>query len=84
MSPLWSTCHNDPQAAPRRATRACDMDFGTGSELVRLAGHPSRPTYFLEWLLYPWQLPLLRDKGILRLPVGNARHAPTSRRTREG
>ncbi len=35
-----------------------------------------RPTYFLEWLLYPWQLPLFLDKGILRLPVGKARHAP--------
>jgi NAD(P)H dehydrogenase (quinone) len=35
-----------------------------------------RPTYFLEWLLYPWQLPLFLEKGILRLPVGKARHAP--------
>jgi NAD(P)H dehydrogenase (quinone) len=34
-----------------------------------------RPTYFLEWLLYPFQLPLLVEKGILRLPVGKARHA---------
>src|ERR1700712_1196183 len=36
-----------------------------------------RPTYFLEWLLYPWQLPLFVEKGILRLPVGKGRHAPT-------
>jgi NAD(P)H dehydrogenase (quinone) len=35
-----------------------------------------RPTYFLEWLLYPWQLPLFVEKGILRLPVGKGRHAP--------
>jgi NAD(P)H dehydrogenase (quinone) len=35
-----------------------------------------RPTYFLEWLLYPFQLPLFVEKGILRLPVGNGRHAP--------
>lgn len=35
-----------------------------------------RPTYFLEWLLYPWQLPLLREEGVIRLPVGNGRHAP--------
>ena len=34
-----------------------------------------RPTYFLEWLLYPWQLPTFLDKGILRLPVGKGRHA---------
>ena len=35
-----------------------------------------RPTYFLEWLLYPWQLPLLAEEGILRLPVGKGKHAP--------
>jgi len=35
-----------------------------------------RPTYFLEWLLYPWQLPLLASEGILRLPVGKGRHSP--------
>lgn len=35
-----------------------------------------RPTYFLEWLLYPWQLPLLANEGILRLPVGKGRHSP--------
>ncbi len=34
-----------------------------------------RPTYFLEWLLYPWQLPYLQ-KGILRMPVGKGRHPP--------
>ena len=35
-----------------------------------------RPTYFLEWLLYPWQLPLIVNEGILRLPVGKGRHSP--------
>src|SRR3978361_193106 len=34
-----------------------------------------RPTYFLEWLLYPWQLPYLQ-KGILRMPAGKGRHSP--------
>jgi NAD(P)H dehydrogenase (quinone) len=34
-----------------------------------------RPTYFLEWLLYPWQLPFLRQ-GSLRLPAGKGRHSP--------
>jgi NAD(P)H dehydrogenase (quinone) len=34
-----------------------------------------RPTYFLEWLLYPWQLPFLK-KGLLRMPVGKGRHSP--------
>ncbi|HTH99377.1 MAG TPA: NmrA family NAD(P)-binding protein [Acidisoma sp.] len=35
-----------------------------------------RPTLFLEWLLYPWQLPSFVDQGILRMPAGQARHAP--------
>jgi len=35
-----------------------------------------RPTYFLEWLLYPWQLPLFLSKGIIRMAVGKGRHAP--------
>jgi NAD(P)H dehydrogenase (quinone) len=34
-----------------------------------------RPTYFLEWLLYPWQLPYLQ-RGVLRMPVGKSRHSP--------
>jgi uncharacterized protein YbjT (DUF2867 family) len=34
-----------------------------------------RPTYFLEWLLYPWQLPYVQQ-GFLRMPVGKGRHAP--------
>ncbi|MER7680709.1 NmrA family NAD(P)-binding protein [Streptomyces sp. NPDC096934] len=34
-----------------------------------------RPTFFLEWLLYPWQLPYIQQ-GVLRLPVGKGRHAP--------
>ena len=34
-----------------------------------------RPTYFREWLLYPWQLPYLQQ-GILRIPVGKGRHSP--------
>ncbi|MFD4540300.1 NmrA family NAD(P)-binding protein [Streptomyces bauhiniae] len=34
-----------------------------------------RPTFFLEWLLYPWQLPYLQQ-GVLRMPVGKGRHAP--------
>jgi NAD(P)H dehydrogenase (quinone) len=34
-----------------------------------------RPTYFLEWLLYPWQLPYMQQ-GILRMPVGKGRHSP--------
>jgi uncharacterized protein YbjT (DUF2867 family) len=42
----------------------------SGLDVVHL-----RPTYFLEWLLYPWQLPYLQ-RGVLRMPVGKARHSP--------
>jgi uncharacterized protein YbjT (DUF2867 family) len=42
----------------------------SGLDVVHL-----RPTYFLEWLLYPWQLPYLQ-KGFLRMPVGKGRHSP--------
>ena len=34
-----------------------------------------RPTLFLEWLLYPFQLPYIRQ-GVLRMPAGAGRHAP--------
>jgi NAD(P)H dehydrogenase (quinone) len=42
----------------------------SGVDVVHL-----RPTYFLEWLLYPWQLPYLRQ-GVLRIPAGKGRHSP--------
>jgi uncharacterized protein YbjT (DUF2867 family) len=31
--------------------------------------------YFLEWLLYPWQLPYLQ-RGAIRMPAGKGRHSP--------
>lgn len=34
-----------------------------------------RPTFFLEWLLYPWNLPYIQG-GALRLPAGSGRHSP--------
>ena len=42
----------------------------SGLDVVHL-----RPTYFLEWLLYPWQLPYLQQ-GVLRVPAGKGRHSP--------
>jgi NAD(P)H dehydrogenase (quinone) len=44
----------------------------SGLDVVHL-----RPTYFLEWLLYPWQLPYLQ-RGVLRMPVGKGRHSPVA------
>jgi NAD(P)H dehydrogenase (quinone) len=67
----------------RSASRSSASDSCRGTwiaeQLFNWSGVPVthlRPTYFLEWLLYPWQLPLFREKGILRMPVGKGRHAP--------
>jgi NAD(P)H dehydrogenase (quinone) len=67
------------RSASRTSTSDSCRETWISEQVLNWSGLPVthlRPTYFLEWLLYPWQLPLLRDKGILRLPVGNARHAP--------
>ena len=65
-------------ASRTSASHAC-QDTWIAEQALNWSGLPVthlRPTYFLEWLLYPWQLPLFREKGILRLPVGKGRHAP--------
>jgi NAD(P)H dehydrogenase (quinone) len=65
-------------ASRTSASHAC-QDTWIAEQALNWSGLPVthlRPTYFLEWLLYPWQLPLFREKGILRLPVGQGRHAP--------
>jgi NAD(P)H dehydrogenase (quinone) len=63
----------------RAAVSHSCCDSWIAEQVLNWSGLPVthlRPTYFLEWLLYPWQLPLLREKGIIRLPVGKGRHAP--------
>jgi uncharacterized protein YbjT (DUF2867 family) len=65
-------------ASRTSASHAC-QDTWIAEQVLNWSGVPVthlRPTYFLEWLLYPWQLPLFLEKGILRLPVGKGRHAP--------
>lgn len=37
-----------------------------------------RPTLFMEWLLYPFQLPIIAGHNTLMLPGGDGRHAPVS------
>ena len=73
------TIVNLSQRSARRASRSpsCRDSFiaeqvfnWSGLAVVHL-----RPTDFLGWLLYPWQLPYLRQ-GILRMPVGKGRHSP--------
>ncbi|MDX6458405.1 MAG: hypothetical protein QOE55_2102 [Acidobacteriaceae bacterium] len=67
------------RSANRTSVSHSCRDSWIAEQVLNWSGLPVthlRPTYFLEWLLYPWQLPLLREKGIIRLPVGNGRHAP--------
>jgi len=64
--------------ANRFSTSNSCRDSFIAEQVLNWSGLPVvhlRPTYFLEWLLYPWQLPYLRQ-GILRMPVGKGRHSP--------
>lgn len=66
------------RSADRTSTSDSCRDSYIAEQVFNWSGVPVihlRPTYFLEWLLYPWQLPYLQ-KGILRMPVGKGRHAP--------
>jgi len=63
------------RSANRESTSDSCRDTFIAEEILNWSGLPVihlRPTYFLEWLLYPWQLPYLQ-KGVLRLPAGNGR-----------
>jgi NAD(P)H dehydrogenase (quinone) len=74
-----STVVNQSQrSANRFSTSNSCRDSFIAEQVLNWSGLPVihlRPTYFLEWLLYPWQLPYLRQ-GILRMPVGKGRHSP--------
>ncbi|MBN3767595.1 NmrA family NAD(P)-binding protein [Burkholderia sp. Ac-20365] len=66
------------RSANRESASDSCRDTFIAEEVLNWSGVPVihlRPTYFLEWLLYPWQLPYLQ-KGVLRLPVGSGRHSP--------
>ena len=66
------------RSADRESASASCRDTFIAEEVLNWSGLDVvhlRPTYFLEWLLYPWQLPYLKQ-GILRMPVGKGRHAP--------
>lgn len=50
-----------------------------GERVFDWAGIPVthlRPTFFMEWLTYGFQLPLIANHDLLRVPAGNGRHAP--------
>lgn len=67
------------RSANRESTSDSCRDTFLGEEIFNWSGVPVihlRPTYFLEWLTYPWQLPFLHQ-GILRMPVGTkGTHSP--------
>jgi NAD(P)H dehydrogenase (quinone) len=66
------------RSANRESTSDSCRDSFIAEEVLNWSGLPVihlRPTYFLEWLLYPWQLPYLQQ-GVLRMPVGKGRHSP--------
>jgi uncharacterized protein YbjT (DUF2867 family) len=66
------------RSADRESTSNSCRDTYISEEVFNWSGVPVvhlRPTYFLEWLLYPWQLPYLQQ-GVLRMPVGKGRHSP--------
>jgi NAD(P)H dehydrogenase (quinone) len=66
------------RSANRFSTSNSCRDSFIAEQVFNWSGLPVvhlRPTYFLEWLLYPWQLPYLQ-KGVLRMPVGKSRHSP--------
>jgi NAD(P)H dehydrogenase (quinone) len=66
------------RSASRHSKSNSCRDSFIAEQVLNWSGLPVihlRPTYFLEWLLYPWQLPYLKQ-GILRMPVGKGRHSP--------
>lgn len=66
------------RSADRESTSASCRDTSISEQVFNWSGVPVvhlRPTFFLEWLLYPWQLPYLQ-KGVLRIPAGKGRHSP--------
>jgi NAD(P)H dehydrogenase (quinone) len=68
------------RSANRESSSDSCRDTYLAEEILNWSGLPFihlRPTYFLEWLLYPWQLPYLQQ-GVLRMPVGKGRHSPIS------
>ena len=67
------------RSAGRHSKSNSCKDTFISEKVLNWSGLPRthlRPTYFLEWLLYPWQLPVFVEKGILRFPAGKGRHAP--------
>lgn len=62
----------------RESTSDSCRDTFIAEQVFNWSGVPVihlRPTLFLEWLLYPWQLAFIQH-GMLRIPGGKGRHSP--------
>jgi len=62
----------------RYSTSDSSRDTYIAEQVFNWSGVPVihlRPTNFLEWLLYPWNLTYLQ-RGVLRIPGGKGRHSP--------
>jgi uncharacterized protein YbjT (DUF2867 family) len=54
-------------------------DHWIAERVLDWAGVPTvhiRPTFFSEWLIFPWVIDTIVKEGKIKLPYGNGRHAP--------
>lgn len=66
-------------SARREAKSNAALDHWTAERVFDWSGLAVthlRPTYFAQWLTYPHFRSHIRDKGQIRLPFGEGRHAP--------
>lgn len=65
-------------ARPEAVSHAA-QDHWFSEQIFQWSGVPSthlRPTFFMEWLLYAFQRPLIAERSLLKVPAGEGRHAP--------
>jgi uncharacterized protein YbjT (DUF2867 family) len=73
--------HLSQRSQNRASTSNSSRDTYIAEQVFNWSGVPVihlRPTLFLEWLVYPFQLPYLQQGFLRGGPVGNGRHAPVS------
>lgn len=71
---------NMSQISAREDARShAAQDHWVAERVLDWSGVPTchiRPTFFAEWLIFPWTRQLINDEGIIDLPFGEGRHAP--------
>ncbi len=66
-------------SARREATSHQARDHFIAEQVFDWSGVPTthlRPTFFAEWLTYPWVRKSIAEDGVIALPFGQGRHAP--------